>query len=283
MSLSLYRSLLRLGRQMDSKPASKLLLFRKQATLNGKLARNLTAKYYQHVLLRRLFPHDDMKLLSPASISSTSLSEIVKEEFSRQEFELEEGYNSEVRVDAAFAALRNLSTVWKAYESMEAFGSVVKDHLQKEFGNGGKGEKDVDSKKTNIETEKKSASKSKETDSSSTSIGDLPLPVAPHNSVLMPGVVLAAHPMVKGPLHRAVVLLLDHNTQGTYGVVLNRPTSHTLETAVKNLPQPLLEGFGQNKVAFGGMIRRLQYLHDLPEAGEGATQLPLCRSEMYVI
>ncbi len=281
LSLSLYRSLLRLGKAMDSNPASKLLLFRKQASVSGKLSHNSTAKYYQHVLLRRLFPHDEMKLFSPLTMTSVSLSDVIREEFSRMDFELDEKYDSTVRVDAAFAALRKLSTVWKAYESMEAFGSVVKDQADNDDSNSDSNNSSSISASTTKYKKTKEKTPQEHSCEGAGEEDDDSLQVTPHSSVLMPGVLLAAHPMVKGPLHRAVILLLDHNTQGTYGVVLNRPTSHTLDTAVKNLPAPLLDSFGRNRVSFGGMIRRLQYLHDIPEAGEGSIELPLCKQQLF--
>ncbi len=63
------------------------------------------------------------------------------------------------------------------------------------------------------------------------------------------GVYLVAHPLIPGPLHRTVVLLLDYNTtsskgvgdNGVYGLLFNRPGMHSLRSAVKNLPESLIK------------------------------------------
>lgn len=76
-----------------------------------------------------------------------------------------------------------------------------------------------------------------------------------------------------------VILLLEHNDQGSYGVVINRVTDHSLSTAVKNLPNDLIKSFQNNDVSFGGMVRRVQYLHDL--ANCGGNPIPYCTKPMF--
>jgi putative AlgH/UPF0301 family transcriptional regulator len=72
-----------------------------------------------------------------------------------------------------------------------------------------------------------------------------------------------------------VILLLEHNEQGSYGVVINRMTDHTLETAVKNLPAGLIKSFQKNDVFFGGMVRRVLYLHD--QSNCDGNLIPFCK------
>eukprot|EP00607_Mallomonas_marina_P003416 CAMPEP_0182433342 /NCGR_PEP_ID=MMETSP1167-20130531/62576_1 /TAXON_ID=2988 /ORGANISM="Mallomonas Sp, Strain CCMP3275" /LENGTH=235 /DNA_ID=CAMNT_0024621915 /DNA_START=410 /DNA_END=1117 /DNA_ORIENTATION=- len=92
---------------------------------------------------------------------------------------------------------------------------------------------------------------------------------------IVPGVLLVAHPLVHGPFKRAVVLILEQTVSGTYGVVINRKESHNIGTAVRNLPSYITESFGNNPINFGGMIRRLQVIHSVPEAGGRA--IPSCQ------
>jgi putative AlgH/UPF0301 family transcriptional regulator len=93
------------------------------------------------------------------------------------------------------------------------------------------------------------------------------------------GNVLIAHPLLAGPLHRSIILVLENSDKGTYGLVVNRPTSHTLHSAVTNLPNEMIAQFGSANVAFGGMVRRLQYLHTIPNCG--GFEIPHCSTPLY--
>ena len=81
------------------------------------------------------------------------------------------------------------------------------------------------------------------------------------------GVLLCSHPMINGPMQRAVVLLLEHNDEYSYGIIINKKTDHTLATATRNLPDDVLAAFGDCAVSFGGNVRRLQFLHPYPDCG----------------
>jgi len=166
---------------------------------------------------------------------------LVRQEF-RKQYSI---YADTDRVDAAFAAVRKLSSLWKCYSSVALVG-------------GSQQEASCAIPLRNQSTE--------------------PVDITETNS-LLPGILMVAHPMIQGPLKRAVILLLEHNTTGSYGVVINRPLNHTLASAVKNLPPQILDGFGKNSVSFGGMVRRLQYLHDCPQVAGLA--VPLCRGPFY--
>jgi putative AlgH/UPF0301 family transcriptional regulator len=86
------------------------------------------------------------------------------------------------------------------------------------------------------------------------------------------GVLLCAHPMVNGAMQRSVVLLLEHTTDYSYGIIVNKKSDHTLDSATLNLPEDILTAFGGNEVMYGGNIRRLQYLH--PHANCGGDEIP---------
>jgi hypothetical protein len=62
-------------------------------------------------------------------------------------------------------------------------------------------------------------------------------------------------------------------------LVINSGTDRPLREAVKNLPEDILRTFGGNPVAFGGMVRRLAYIHDVPVVG--GLQIPLCKRPHY--
>ena len=59
------------------------------------------------------------------------------------------------------------------------------------------------------------------------------------------GTLLIAHPVIRDPnFRRTVVLLCEHNEDGTYGLVLNRPTPIQLNEVVENpaIQSPLFIG-----------------------------------------
>jgi len=164
-------------------------------------------------------------------------------------------YSSSVRIDAAFALLRKMSAVWRVFRaSMLEAGAGV--------GAGAGAGAGATS------AEAASVHKHKHKHAPAPAATPLPAPSSLCASLapaLQPGVLLAAHPLVKGPLSRAVVLLLEHSdTHGSYGLVINASTNHHLGTAISNLPEDIVAAFGECPVSFGGMVRRLQYLHDVP-------------------
>ena len=70
------------------------------------------------------------------------------------------------------------------------------------------------------------------------------------------GVVLAAHPLISGgDLHQSLILLLEHSTHYSYGVVVNKAsTDHNVRNGVSGLD---LEGFYD---AFGVTILMMTVL-----------------------
>ena len=234
VSRSLYRSLLKMARNFEESPASKILLYRTDLYNTNKSA---AAKYYTSVL-SGLFEKDSY-LFQPKG-GSKSLVEIVRTE-SRA---ANENIGSAERLDAGFAALRKLSSLWSIYNTQES-DEDEDDELE-------------------LDDEEYSTAL------------DSNVSLAP---ALSSGVLLLAHPMLQGPLHRSVILLLEHNSKGTYGVVINHRTGHSIQSSVKNLPESIIETFGHSSVAFGGMVRRLTYLHDVPQVG--GISIPTCQQPLY--
>ena len=236
VSRSLYRSLLKMARNFEESPASKILLYRTDLYNTNKSA---AAKYYTSVL-SDLFEKDSY-LFQPRG-DSKSLVEIVRAE-SRA---ANEKISSAERLDAGFAALRKLSSLWSIYNTQESDEDEDEDDV--------------------LELDDEELSTALDSDVS----------LAP---ALSSGVLLLAHPMLQGPLHRSVILLLEHNSKGTYGVVINHRTGHSIQSSVKNLPESIIETFGSSSVAFGGMVRRLTYLHDVPQVG--GISIPTCQQPLY--
>ncbi len=117
-------------------------------------------------------------------------------------------------------------------------------------------------------------------------------------STIEPGTILISHPLVYGVLHRSVILVVESNDKGSYGLVINKFTDNTVNDSVRNLPDKVHRGqsfcllthslthplmlthlypltyslicflvFGNHKVFYGGIVRRLQYLHTFPNCG----------------
>lgn len=77
----------------------------------------------------------------------------------------------------------------------------------------------------------------------------------------------------------AVVLILRHTHEGSYGIAINKPLNMTLPSVVINLPGPAPTAFKDNKIFHGGKIQRLNMLHELPEAG--GEELPMSLEPIY--
>ncbi len=84
---------------------------------------------------------------------------------------------------------------------------------------------------------------------------------------LAPGVLLVVEPALLDPtFRRAVVLLCDHTADGSFGLILNRPTEF-------RLPDVLDEPGGlEHRVYFGGPVQTdtLHYLHPYADEVEHA-------------
>lgn len=84
------------------------------------------------------------------------------------------------------------------------------------------------------------------------------------------GVLLVAEPFLKDPnFSRTVILLCDHQKEGSFGFVINRQIDHTLtellpESTALNIP-----------VGYGGPVQRdtLHFLHCRPDLIPGGMEL----------
>jgi putative transcriptional regulator len=84
------------------------------------------------------------------------------------------------------------------------------------------------------------------------------------------GILLIADPFLKDPnFLRAVVLLCEHQTEGSFGFVLNRPLKNTLDELI-----PELEGH-PIQVFDGGPVQKdsLHFLHQLPDEIPGGQEI----------
>ena len=72
-----------------------------------------------------------------------------------------------------------------------------------------------------------------------------------------------------------------HLYLGTYGIIINKISNpqKDLKSGVKHLPPDLQNLFANNLVYRGGLIRRLQVLHTVPECG--GTSIPFSSSPLY--
>ena len=84
---------------------------------------------------------------------------------------------------------------------------------------------------------------------------------------LAPGTLLVAEPPMADPhFRRAVVLLCEHTTEGSFGLVLNRPCEFRLtEVATVELPFDTVLGFGGPV-----QLDTLHFLHPFGDLIEGA-------------
>lgn len=84
------------------------------------------------------------------------------------------------------------------------------------------------------------------------------------------GRLLVSGPYLSDPyFRRTVVLLCEHNTEGSFGFVLNRPMEMSVNDLMENMP-PLT-----SKVGIGGPVQsdNLYYLHTLGPHVEGSVEV----------
>jgi putative transcriptional regulator len=85
-----------------------------------------------------------------------------------------------------------------------------------------------------------------------------------------PGILLIADPFLKDPnFLRTVVFLCEHNEEGTFGFVINRPYGSTLEELI-----PDMEGFPL-PVYYGGPVQMdtIHFLHEYPDEIPGGQEV----------
>lgn len=209
----------------------------------------MAAIYYNNMLNQILLP--EKYVYTPlTSKDRLTFAQIVRKEFRLQ---IDENtINLRDRIEAGFTVVRKFSSLWKYYLSM--------------------GIQPVDNDIHTLDSAEHAAMTSDDTSTGSSTSSNLNT-----LSSLKPGVILLSHPMVDGPLRRAVILIVQHESQGTYGLVLNRPTGYDLKHSVKGLSRQILKAFSKQRVSFGGMVKRLQFIHTFENCG--GVEIPYCSTE----
>jgi len=85
-----------------------------------------------------------------------------------------------------------------------------------------------------------------------------------------PGILLIAEPFLKDPnFQRTVVLLCDHQEEGSFGFVLNREFEHTLDELMNDMDQLRLP------VYYGGPVQMdtIHFLHMYPDIIGGSFEV----------
>lgn len=229
MIRTLYKSLLRLAIKYDSNVPAKALLYRLPPSSSSvdSVFRSAAQIHFNAVMdkvlgRQRLFYH-------PTRMDQ-SLKAIVNKEFRNSKSKI--SLNS--RLDVGFSLLRQLSTLWVNYDQEVLYHQSVEAILHHHKATSAKtAAADTPPKKE--EKEKKAKAKSKEK-----------LDITPAPATVQEGTLLAAHPMLHGDMHRALVLVVEHGEDYSYGVVLNKAeTGHSVRSGVSGVK---LRGFYE---AFG--------------------------------
>lgn len=94
-------------------------------------------------------------------------------------------------------------------------------------------------------------------------LGTAPVMAAP--PALEPGILLVARAALPDPrFHEAVVLVVQHGSQGTAGLILNRPSRLALSEVLPTLP--LLPG-ADNRLSYGGPVAPRTFMALVKTAG----------------
>lgn len=259
--VTLYRSLFRVCHQFDKFPATKALLYRKspihlnsnsvfddndvqpiQGIEEGSVDIQVdpTKTYYDSVL-RDAFEDDHSIFLTP---SKRLYQKNSFQTFLREQFRNSDSTIPETnRVEAAFNFLRNLQSLWNHTKDFPDLLTTAENNYRNS---------EISNNKI--------------------------FPVLTNS--ICPGVVLLSHPLIPGALNQSVVLVLEHNQKGTYGLIINKPLNETIKSAVLNIGNPdFLKTFGKFSIAFGGRERRMQCIHNVPDCN--GIELPLCSAPIF--
>lgn len=91
-----------------------------------------------------------------------------------------------------------------------------------------------------------------------------------HDKIPEKGKFLVSEPFLSDPyFKRSVVLLSEHNTEGSVGFILNKPTEIKLNDAIKDFPK--IDSY----LYFGGPVQTdsLQYIHTLGSRIDGSREV----------
>ncbi len=92
-----------------------------------------------------------------------------------------------------------------------------------------------------------------------------------HKQLVKPGVVLVSQPFMDDPsFKRSVVLLCDHNDEGSVGFVLNKPINMKVNDLVADFPDA-----PQFDVYYGGPVSRdtIHYVHNVGDLLEDSVEI----------
>ncbi|MFC0185872.1 YqgE/AlgH family protein [Pseudarcicella hirudinis] len=90
------------------------------------------------------------------------------------------------------------------------------------------------------------------------------------NQIIVKGCLLISEPFLKDPnFERSVVLICDHNEQGSFGLVLNHKMSLHLDDVLEENIYPDIPLFA------GGPVQpnTLHFIHNRPDVIEGGTEI----------
>jgi hypothetical protein len=256
MIKTMYKSFYKLAIKYDKSVAAKSLLYRLPSSLPHSLTtttkgstsvtssdsifRSASQIHFNAMIDKALGPN---RVFFPTTRLTHSLKSIIQKEFRNRKSKI----SLTSRLDVGFSLLRQLSTLWVNYEQEMNYKVAVDDLLAKHHaattttttGNGS----GSDDKSVNVSvsecTSGNSTSKEKKLKKKLKKESKLDVTTAP--ATVQEGVVLAAHPMVHGDLHRALVLVVEHTEKFSYGVILNKAeTQHTVRSGVSGVR---LDGF----------------------------------------
>lgn len=221
---TLYKSLFKLAQKYDKNIPAKAILYRLPPSSSSadSVFRSAAQIHFNAVMdkvlgRQRLFFH-------PTRMDQ-SMKAIVQKEFRNTKSKI--SLNS--RLDVGFSLLRQLTSLWVMFEQEVQYRMAVDNLLMAHRANtsprststaldtdsdasGG-----IDSRST-TSGKKSSSTKKKKTPAANSS--KLDVTTAP--ATIQDGVIIAAHPMVHGDMHRSLVLIVEHTAEYTYGVILNK-------------------------------------------------------------
>lgn len=232
MIKTMYKSMFKLAQKFDKNMPAKTIIYRLpgESTTSDSVFRSESQLHFNATMDKilgrnRLFFHPTRMDLSMKSI--------VRKEFRNSKSKV--SVNS--RLDVGFSLFRQFSTLWAIYDQETKYMEEI-DHVMLEYQLTSTSQCDGTKKSSKV----KSSSK-------------LDVTMAP--VTIQAGVVLAAHPMVHGDMHRSLVLVVEHNESYSYGVMLNKAgTQQTLRSGVSGVQ---VEGFYK---AFGvSMCKKQRSMH----------------------
>ena len=224
---TLYRSLFKLAQKFDRNVPAKSLLYRPPQSSADSSFRSDCQLHFNSIVdkilgRQRLFYH-------PSRLDQ-SLRAIVRKEFRNRKSKV----NLSSRVDVGFSLYRQLTLIFANYQQEVQCRDGESNYVENEV---------VVETSSTMKKKRKKSSKSK-------------LDVAAAPVTVQEGVILAAHPMIHGDLHRSLILIVQHNENCTFGVVLNKAdTQHSVRTGVSGHSlDGFFEAFGVSNIVMDDLV-----------------------------